>query len=97
MTTETQLVTIVEKPKVILQLAALVLEHEDNLANIEAANKAGLYATKDAYECDFEDANDSHLIALAAYQAALSLMRGKRIDEEQQSQLECALCITGSL
>ncbi len=97
MTTETQLVTIVEKPKVILQLAALVLEHEDNLANIEAANKAGLYATKDAYECDFEDANDSHLIALAAYQAALSLMRGKRIDEEQQSQLECALCLTGSL
>ena len=97
MTTETQLVTIVEKPKVILQLAALVLEHEDNLANIEAARNAGLYATKDAYACDFEDANDSHLIALAAYQAALSLMRGKRIDEEQQSQLECALCLTGSL
>ena len=97
MTTETQLVTIVEKPKVILQLAALVLEQEDNLANIEAARKAGLYADKESFCEDLEDANDSHLIAMIAYQAALSLMRGKRIDEEQTSTLRTALCITGSL
>ena len=97
MTTETKLVTIVEKLNVILQLAALVLEHEDNLANIEAARKAGLYADKESFCEDLEDANDSHLIALIAYQAALSLMKGKRLTENQQDNLECALCLTGSL
>ena len=95
--TQAQLVTIVEKPKAILQLAALVREHEHTLANVQATYKAGLYADDDAYQCDLEDANDSHIIACVAYHAALQLMKGKRINKHQTDTLETALCITGSL
>ncbi len=97
MTTETQLVTIVEKPNVLLSLAALVEEQVRNLNQVQATYKAGLYADHDAYECDLEDANDSHIIACVAYHAALQLIKGKRINEDQKSQLECALCLTGAL
>jgi hypothetical protein len=97
MTTETQLVTIVEKPSVLLALAAIVEEQVRNLNQVQATYKAGLYADHDAYECDLEDANDSHIIACVAYHAALQLIKGKRINKEQTSTLRTALCLTGSL
>lgn len=97
MTTQAQLVTIVEKPSVLLALAAIVEEQVRNLNQVEAKFKAGLYADKHAYCEDFEDANDSHIIACVAYHAALQLIKGKRINEDQKSQLQCALSMAGAL
>jgi hypothetical protein len=95
--TTTAITTIVEKPSVLLSLAALVEEQVRNLNQVQATYKAGLYADEDAYECDLEDANDSHIIACVAYHAALQLIKGKRINEEQTSTLQAALGLTGSL
>jgi hypothetical protein len=97
MTTQAQLVTIVEKPSVLLALAAIVEEQVRNLHQVEAKFKAGLYTDKESFCEDLEDAQDSHIIACVAYKAALDLMRGKRINEEQKDSLRCALCMAGSL
>ena len=97
MTTQAQLVTIVEKPSVLLALAAIVEEQVRNLHQIEAKRNAGLYADADTYCEELEDAQDSHIIACVAYKAALDLMRGKRISENQEDNLRCALCMAGSL
>jgi hypothetical protein len=97
MTTQAQLVTIVEKPSVLLALAAIVEEQVRNLHQVEAKFKAGLYTDKESFCEDLEDANDSHIIACVAYHAALQLIKGKRINKEQTSTLQTALCMTGSL
>jgi hypothetical protein len=95
--TTAAITTIVEKPNVLLSLAALVEEQVRNLHQIEAKRNAGLYADADTYCEELEDANDSHIIACVAYHAALQLIKGKRINKEQTSTLRTALCITGSL
>ena len=95
--TTNAITTIVEKPNVLLSLAALVEEQVRNLNQIEAKRNAGLYADADTYCEELEDANDSHIIACVAYHAALQLIKGKRINKEQTSTLQTALCITGAL
>jgi hypothetical protein len=97
MTTQAQLVTIVEKPSVLLALAAIVEEQVRNLHQIEAKRNAGLYTDKESFCEDLEDANDSHIIACVAYHAALQLIKGKRINKEQTSTLRTALGVAGSL
>lgn len=95
--TTTAITTIVERPNVLLSLARLVEEQTRLINQVEAKRNAGLYADKEAYTCDFEDANDGHIIACVAYHAALQLIKGKRINKEQADTLESALCITGAL
>lgn len=95
--TTTAITTIVERPSVLVALARLVEEQTRNVNQVQATYKAGLYSDHDAYECDLEDANDGHIIACVAYHAALQLIKGKRINKEQTSTLETALCITGAL
>ena len=87
----TAITTIVERPDVLLSLAALVEEQTRKVNQVQATYKAGLYADHDAYECDLEDANDAHIIACVAYHAALQLIKGKRISKEQTSTLKAAL------
>lgn len=95
--TTTALVTIVERPSVLGALANLVQEQANVLADVEAKRKAGIYTDADTYTCDLEDANDSHIIACVAYNAALQLIKGKRLNDNQTSNLQAALCITGAL
>ena len=89
----TAITTIVERPNVLLSLAALVEEQTRKVNQVQATYKAGLYADHDAYECDLEDAQDAHIIACVAYKAAMQLIKGKRINEEQTSTLKAALTI----
>ena len=89
----TAITTIVERPNVLLSLAALVEEQTRKVNQVQATYKAGLYTDHDAYECDLEDANDAHIIACVAYHAALQLITGKRINKEQTSTLKAALQI----
>jgi hypothetical protein len=95
--TPTDITTIVERPDVLGALANLVQEQAGLLADVETKLKAGLYTDKESYCCDLEDANDGHIIACVAYHAALQLIKGKRINKEQEDTIECALCITGVL
>lgn len=95
--TNTALVTIVERPSVLGALANLVQEQANVLADVQAKFKAGIYTDHDTYECDLEDANDGHIIACVAYHAALQLIKGKRINDNQTGNLQAALCITGAL
>lgn len=95
--TTTALVTIVERPSVLGALANLVQEHAAAVADVQAKFKAGIYTDPDTYACDLEDANDSHIIACVAYHAALQLIKGKRLNDSQTSNLQAALCITGAL
>jgi hypothetical protein len=97
MTTQANITVIVERPDVLLSLAFLVEEQIRNVEQIKANFKAGLYADQDAYECDLEDASDSHIIAFVAYRAALQLIKGKHINDEQDTSLKAALCMTGAL
>ena len=89
----TAITTIVERPNVLLSLAALVEEQTRKVNQVQATYKAGLYADHDAYECDLEDAQDAHIIACVAYKAAMQLIKGKRINEEQTSTLKAAITI----
>ena len=89
--TTAAITTIVERPDVLLSLAALVEEQTRKVNQVQATYKAGLYADHDSYECDLEDANDAHIIACVAYHAALQLIKGKRINKEQTSTLKAAL------
>lgn len=95
--TTTAITTIVERPDVLGSLANLVQEQAGLVADVQAKHKAGLYVDHESYECDLEDANDGHIIACVAYHAALQLIKGKRINKEQEDTIECALCITGVL
>lgn len=95
--TPTDITTIVERPDVLGSLANLVQEQAGLVADVQAKHKAGLYVDHESYECDLEDANDGHIIACVAYHAALQLIKGKRINKEQEDTIECALCITGVL
>lgn len=95
--TPTPIITIVERPDVLGALANLVQEQAGLVADVQAKHKAGLYVDHDTYECELEDANDGHIIACVAYHAALQLIKGKRINKEQEDTIECALCITGVL
>jgi hypothetical protein len=95
--TTTAITTIVERPNVLVALARLVEEQIRLVNQVEAKRKAGLYTDKESYCCDLEDANDGHIIACVAYHAALQLIKGKRINKEQEDTIECALCITGVL
>ena len=56
----TAITTIVERPNVLLSLAALVEEQTRKVNQVQATYKAGLYADHDAYECDLEDAAGLH-------------------------------------
>ena len=96
-TTPTDITTIVERPDVLGALANLVQEHATAVADVQAKHKAGLYTDHDSYECDLEDANDSHIIACVAYHAALQVIKGKRINKEQTDTIECCLCVAGIL
>lgn len=95
--TTTAITTIVERPNVLAALAKLVQEQANLVADVQATYKAGLYTDPEAYECDLEDANDGHIIALVAFNAAMQLIKGKRINKEQTDTLETALSITGAL
>ncbi len=89
--TTTAITTIVERPDVLLSLARLVEEQIHNVNQVQAKFKAGLYVDHDSYECDLEDAQDAHIIACVAYKAAMQLIKGKRINDEQTSALKSAL------
>ena len=95
--TTAAITTIVERPDVLLSLAALVEEQTRKVNQVQAKFKAGIYTDPDTYVCDLEDANDGHIIACVAYHAALQLIKGKRLNDNQTSNLQAALCITGTL
>jgi len=95
--TPTNITTIVERPDVLGALANLVQEQAGLVADVQAKHKTGLYMDHDSYECDLEDANDGHILALVAYNAALQLIKGKRINKQQTDTIECCLCMTGIL
>jgi len=97
MTDQAKLLTIVERPEAITALANLVREFHANLTDIENSFKAGLYVDTEAYTEDHDDANDQHIIALIAYQAAWQLMKSRQINETQQHALEVALSMEGIL